>query len=138
MDLTVLIVDDEQGICKTLKNYLTLSGYSCLTASTGEEALNVIREQKVHIVLLDIKMPGMTGLEALEEIRKFDFSIQVIMMTGFSTFDYTLQALEKGAMDYIQKPFDDLDNVVELVKMAGDRLHRWRHVLAGSSKRRAP
>lgn len=134
MDYNVLIVDDEEGIRRTLRNYLVLSGYECITAADGPEALQLIRDRKVHVVLLDIKMPGMDGLAVLDEIRKYDFSIQVIMITGYSTFDYTLQALEKGALDYIQKPFDNLDDVVELVGIAADRLRRWKTVLAGSSK----
>ncbi len=134
MDWKILIVDDELQIRRTLKNYLTLNGYEVVTAGSGPEALEMARHEKLHIVLLDIKMPGMDGLTVLEKLREMDFSIQVIMMTGFSTFDSTLKALEKGATDYILKPFDDLDSLVKLIDLAAEKLGRWRVVLAGSSK----
>ncbi|MHC4886748.1 MAG: response regulator, partial [Planctomycetota bacterium] len=115
MEWKILIVDDEEEICKTLRNYLTLSGFQSSYTTSAEEAIQRIGTEKIHIVLSDIKMPGMDGLELLEAIRRSDFSIQVIMMTGFSTFDITMQALEKGATDYILKPFESLDEIVELV-----------------------
>ncbi len=135
MDWQILIVDDEEEIRRTLKNFFILSDFSVQTAGSGFEALEVIRRGKVHIVLSDIKMPKMDGIELLEEIRKIDFSIQVIMMTGFSTFDLTIRALERGAADYVLKPFESLDDVLHLVNLATERLQRWRKVLAGSSKR---
>ncbi len=134
MDVKVLVVDDEPEILRTLRSYLELHGFGVQTASNAAEALEHVRKGKVHIVLTDIKMPGMDGLELLEEVRRIDFSIQVIVMTGYSTFDTTLQALERGAADYILKPFEDLDEVVRLLSIAGDRLTRWRKVLAGSSR----
>lgn len=136
MDWKILVVDDEPEICRTLKNYLTLSGFTIYTANSGAEALELIAKEKIHIVLSDIKMPQMTGLELLEEIRHIDFSIQVIMMTGFSTFDITLQALEKGATDYILKPFNDLEDIVNLIQLSIDKLARWKHNLATSVKQK--
>lgn len=136
MEFTVLIVDDETEILRTLKGFLGMSGYRVLTAETGEGALAHIRTTKVHIVLSDIKMPGMSGVELLKKVREIDFSIQVIMMTGYSTFDLTLQALEHGAADYILKPFENLQDILDLIAISGDRLIRWRKVLAGSVKKR--
>jgi YesN/AraC family two-component response regulator len=135
MDWKVLIVDDEPVICRTLKNYLSLEGFEPLTANGGEEALAIARREKVHIALLDIKMPGMDGITLLGRLRELDFSMQVIMMTGFSTFDLTLQALEKGATDYILKPFDDMDEIVHLVRLAAEKLERWKRNLAGSARK---
>lgn len=135
MEFTVLLVDDEPEILRTLKGFLTMNGYQVITAETGEEALRQIRTTKVHIVLSDIKMPGMSGVDLLKTIRDIDFSIQVIMMTGYSTFDLTLQALEHGAADYILKPFGNLQEILDLVKISVDRLVRWRKVLAGSVKK---
>ncbi len=138
MEWKVLIVDDEAEICRTLRNYLSLSGFAPLTANGGEEALAIARHEKIHIALLDIKMPGMSGLELLEHLRALDFSTQVIMMTGFSTFDLTLKALEKGATDYILKPFEDMEQIAELVQLAADKLERWKRNLAGSARKRPP
>jgi two-component system NtrC family response regulator len=134
MKWNVLVVDDEPEILRTLKNYLVFSGYNVMIADSGEAALEIVRNEKVHIVLCDIKMPGMDGLAVLEKIHDLDFSIQVIMITGYSTFDSTLKALEKGATDYILKPFNELDDVVKMVEISADRLRRWKRVLAGSSK----
>lgn len=134
MDWTVLVVDDEPEILRTLRNFLTLADYTVVTASGGEEALKLLRGGKIHIVLCDIRMPEMDGLTLLEKIRTVDFSIQVIMMTGYSTFDSTLEALEKGATDYVLKPFENLDDVLHLVQLATEKLTRWKKVLAGSSK----
>lgn len=131
---TILVVDDEEEILRTLKSYLGLCGFEVIVASSGAEAMNVINSQKVHIVLTDISMPGMDGLELLKKIRDLDFSIQVIMMTGFSTFNTTLLALESGAADYILKPFEDLDEIDRMIKISVERLQRWHRVLTGSSR----
>ena len=130
MKVNVLVVDDEPEICRTLKNYLELSGYNVITANSGEDALKICDTEKIHIAILDIKMPGMDGLTLLEYIKKADFSIQVIMMTGYSTFEITLKALEKGATDYILKPFEDMDEITTQVKLAQDKMERWRKNLA--------
>ena len=130
----VLIVDDEPEILRTLKSYLALNGFTAYIAENGQKALDIIVHEKINIVLSDISMPVMDGLELLKEIRKIDFSIQVIMMTGFSTFNTTLMALEYGAADYILKPFQDLDEIIRLLNISADKLYRWRKVLAGSSK----
>jgi DNA-binding NtrC family response regulator len=138
MDWRVLVVDDEPEICRTLRNYLRLSGYEVVTANSGPEAIDLVCNEKVHVALLDIKMPGMDGLELLERLHGHDFSIQIIMMTGFSTFQITLKALERGATDYILKPFDDMEEIVRLVQLATEKLERWRRNLADSVRQQAP
>ncbi len=130
---TVLVVDDELEILRTLKSFLTMNGFRVLVAKGGVEALEIIESEKVHIVLTDVSMPGMDGISLLERVRKYDFSIQVIIMTGYSTFNTTLQALELGATDYILKPFEDIEEVVRILNISVDRLKRWQKVLAGSS-----
>ena len=130
---TVLVVDDEMEILRTLKSYLSINGFRVLAAKSGVEAMEIVESEKIHIVLTDVSMPGMDGIALLENIRRSDFSIQVIIMTGFSTFNTTLQALELGAADYILKPFEDLDEVVRILNISADRLKRWQKVLAGSS-----
>jgi len=132
MSVRVLIIDDEEGICKSLSAFLKLEGYCVEVAFNGEEGLRKIREDKYNVILLDINMPGMSGLETLQAIKAIDFSIQVIMMTAYSTFDKTMKSLEFGAADYILKPFDDLDSICNLVKIAEERLERWRRNMSAS------
>jgi YesN/AraC family two-component response regulator len=133
MDIRILVVDDEPEICRTLKNYLSISGFNVVTAPDGETALEIAQREKIHIVLSDVMMPGMDGIELLETVKRQDFSTEVIIMTGFSTFDLTLKALEKGASDYIIKPFEDMEEIVRIIRFSADRLNRWKSNLARSA-----
>ena len=132
MAVKILIVDDEEGIRKSLSAYLKLEGYFVDTAEGGVEALAKIRGSKFNIVLLDINMPVMDGLETLQAIKAIDFSIQVIMMTAYSTFEKTMKSLEFGATDYILKPFDNLPEILDLVKISEERLERWKRNMSAS------
>lgn len=134
MEWTVLVIDDEVEILRMLKSFLTVHGYRVLTAENGMAGLEIMQREKIHVALCDIKLPGMDGIEVLAKIKAIDFSIQVIMITGYSTFDRTLKALEKGATDYVLKPFEDLEDLRKLVRLACDKLTRWKKVLANSSK----
>jgi DNA-binding NtrC family response regulator len=101
----VLIVDDEPGIRESLR--LTLrDDYDLLLAETGEEALRVAQSSRPDVVLLDIVMPGMDGLAALERLKAFDPCLPVIMVTATRTIKTAVTAIKLGAYDYIQKPFE--------------------------------
>lgn len=132
MTVNILIVDDEEGIRTSLGAYLRLEGYQVGSAASGKEAIEALRETKYNIVLLDINMPGMDGLETLRAIKAIDFSIQVIMMTAYSTFDKTMKSLEYGATDYILKPFEDLAEILHLVRLSEERLDRWKRNMSAS------
>lgn len=132
MSVSVLIVDDEEGIRNSLAAYLKLEGYKVSTAEDGEEAIKKVRESKHNIVLLDINMPGMDGIETLRAIKTVDFSTQVIMITAYSTFDKTMRSLEFGASDYILKPFEDLSEILHLVRISEERLERWKRNMSAS------
>ena len=132
MSANVLIVDDEEGIRTSLGAYLSLEGYTVEVAEDGYRALEKLRQSKFNIVLLDINMPGMDGLETLKAIKGLDFSIQVIMITAYSTFDKTMKSLEYGATDYILKPFEDLKEILHLVKLSEERLDRWKRNMSAS------
>ncbi len=122
----VLIVDDEEGIICTLKNHLKLEGYTVDTAQSAAEAYCKVKGDKYHIVLTDIVMPEMDGIELLKEIKSFDALTQVIMMTGYSTMDKTLRSLEYGANDYILKPFKSIEDVIHIIDYSIEKLERWR------------
>jgi DNA-binding NtrC family response regulator len=100
----ILVVDDEQGVCDMLEKFLKIKGYEVSTALSGEEALTLVKEKKPHVVLLDIRMPEMDGLECLERIKEIDEEIGVIMITALKQEEVGKKAMELGAYDYITKP----------------------------------
>lgn len=102
----ILIVDDEIAIVDVLKTFLEDNGHKVFTAYDGEEAVEVAKQERPHIILLDIYLPKMDGIEVLKEVRRFDEATGVIMITAFREEEVAKQALELGAFDYITKPFD--------------------------------
>ncbi len=103
----VLIVDDDKSIRDFLTNFLKLKGYVWVrSVSTGQEALDMIKKEDIKLVLMDIKLPGMDGIEALRKIKELKQDTDVIMITGFPEESTAKEALEIGAYDYIMKPFD--------------------------------
>lgn len=112
--LSILIAEDEKNLALLLERVLTKEGYATYLASDGEEALDIIKVNKVDIVLTDIKMPKIEGMSLLNQIKDMDASIEVIVMTAFATIDTAINALKMGARDYIRKPFD-IDEIVDAV-----------------------
>ncbi len=104
---TILIVDDEKNYLVVLEALLGPEGYEILTAGTGREALHHIRESDVDLVITDMKMPGISGMELLEEAKKIKPDLPVIMMTAYGTIEMAVEAMKKQAFDYITKPFQN-------------------------------
>ena len=104
---TVLIVDDEKNYPPILSAVLEEEGFETLTAYSGEEALSVLKDSDVDLVLTDMKMPSMDGIELLERIKEKDPGLPVIMMTAHGTVEKAVEAMQKGAYNYILKPFDN-------------------------------
>ena len=102
----VLVVDDEPKAVELLQDFLTLKGYAVITAPNGQEALRKVREERPHLILLDICMPKMDGLEVLRGIREIDREVGIIMVTAVHEEDTGREALKLGAFDYITKPLD--------------------------------
>jgi two-component system response regulator HydG len=102
----ILVVDDETIVCDVLKDFFTLKGHEVHTALNGQAAIAKVKTERPHIVLLDILMPGMRGLKVLEEIKRLDPKLCVIMITGFMNNDLVKEAIALGAYDYITKPVD--------------------------------
>jgi two-component system response regulator DctR len=102
----ILIVDDEAEIVSILQRFLQLKQYEVTTACNGTEAIEKVREKRPDVVLLDINMPGKTGLEVLAEIHALDPGIGVIMVTAQTDEESGRFALNNGAFDYITKPFE--------------------------------
>ncbi|MBW1842498.1 MAG: response regulator [Deltaproteobacteria bacterium] len=103
----ILLVDDEEGIRKVLGIYLMDDGYEVSTAESGEEALEIFRKIQPPIVLTDIKMPGMDGIELLQKIKAENSDTEVIMITGHGDIDLTIKSLQYDAADFITKPIND-------------------------------
>jgi len=126
----VLVVDDDPTIRAILQDSLSDSGHQVATAGSGEEALELVRIQLFEAALIDLRMPGMDGIELLRELKRHDPAIEVVMITGDPTVSTAVQALKEGAYDYITKPFD-LDEVKHLMNRVMERrfLSREVHVL---------
>jgi FixJ family two-component response regulator len=101
----VLIVDDEKNIRLTLSMALEPLGLNIVTAVNGEDALSVLKTRDIDIILLDLKMPGIDGIEVLRRVRELHSDIRVIIITAHGTIDSAVEAMKLGAVDFIQKPF---------------------------------
>jgi CheY-like chemotaxis protein len=102
----VLVVDDEPANVELLQDFLEAKGYQVSTALSGFEALQRLREDRPHLILLDIRMPGMDGMEVLRRIREIDRDVGVIIVTAVHEEEIGRRALAQGAFDYITKPLD--------------------------------
>ncbi len=102
----ILLVDDEEAILQTMRSILETEGYAVETASGGREAIELFRNAPCDVALCDVKMQGMDGIELLVALREITPELPVIMISGHGTIDTAVEALKKGAYDYIQKPLD--------------------------------
>jgi len=113
----ILIVDDEKNIRMTLKHSLKSQEFDIYMAVNGEEALENIKNNKFDLILLDIKMPGLDGMEVLKKIRDNGNNVNVIMMTAYGSVEKAVEAMKLGAIDFISKPFthEEIRNIVKEV-----------------------
>lgn len=102
----ILVVDDEPSITVALAKSLRRQGYECVTAGSAEEALKRVSLERPDLVISDVRMPGMTGLELLKEAKRRDVDLQFIVMTAYAEIDFAVEALRNDADDYLLKPFD--------------------------------
>lgn len=101
----ILIVDDELFVRELLLEFLSMQGYEVILADSGEKAIQMMNTQPADVVLLDLKMTGMDGIEALKQIRNSAPGAIAIIMTGYPTIESSIEALRHGACDYVIKPF---------------------------------
>lgn len=106
-DWKVLFIDDDEGIRKVISIALEDAGYNMLTAADGQTGIELCQKHSPHIIITDIRMPGMDGIEVLKSIKKTDPDKEVIVTTGFGEIDYAIQALQLDASDFITKPIND-------------------------------
>jgi two-component system response regulator (stage 0 sporulation protein F) len=102
----VLVVDDDPGIRETMLDILSLEGYEVEVAECGERAVELSAEGRYDFALLDIRMPGMDGVQTLRELKRIDNAVRVIMITGFDESDLAAKAMEAGAEAVFRKPLD--------------------------------
>src|SRR5512139_2572554 len=117
---SVLVIDDEEIMREILDALLTREGYEVRLASGGLEGLEVARAVPVDAVIVDVMMPDMDGISTLEELKKIDEDVAVIMITAFASVETAIAAMKRGAFDYITKPFKN-DEVVVVVHNAVER-----------------
>jgi two-component system, NtrC family, response regulator AtoC len=113
---TVLIVDDERTLARSIKAFLTESGYQAEVAATAEQALDLLERLRPDVIFLDVRLPGMSGIELLQKIREFDPALPVVIMTAFGTIEGAVDAVKRGAFDYLKKPVD-----LDELKLLADR-----------------
>ena len=116
----ILVIDDERSIRNSMKDILQYEGHEVVLAENGMEGLVSVKSEKPDIVFCDIKMPKMEGIEVLERIKEFSADTPVIMISGHGTIDTAIEAIRKGAYDFIEKPLD-LNRILITIKNATDK-----------------
>jgi DNA-binding NtrC family response regulator len=128
-----LVVDDDEDVCQYLEDFLTHDGYRVTTVTDPTRALDSLKQSEYHVCILDLMMPGISGIELLGQIRKVDDDIAVVILTGFPSLETATQSIEHEVSAYIKKPFsgEDFRAVVEriarkkgLVLRREDELHQ--------------
>ena len=117
---TILVVDDDADIREVIRDRLESLGYRVLMAGSGREGLEALERHNPQLVLLDVEMPGMNGLEVLKQIRRQEHDVTVVMITAYGTIERAVQAMKGGAYDFIPKPFEP-DHIALIVAKALER-----------------
>jgi len=118
--IDILIVDDERNIRELLEIILTKAGFDTCTTDDGHEALEVIKNDSVDLVIQDLRMPKMDGIKLLKEIKNISPQLPVVLITAFSSWDTAVEAMRLGAYDYLMKPCD-IDKLIAKVEEAAAR-----------------
>lgn len=113
----ILVVDDDDGVRTTLSDLLRCKGYYICEASSGKDAIEMVKSEDFDIVILDLMMPKMNGIDTLRELKKIKPNMQVIMITAFGTVENAVDAIKKGASDYISKPFKTNELLVTIKRV---------------------
>lgn len=126
-DYKILIVDDEKDFCEMLDRFLKKKGYNSVAISDSTVAFDYIVENNIRIAILDICMPGETGIKLLKKIKQHDDTIQCVVMTGFNSHFSFVLSLKTEADDYLTKPFD-FSEIDEIIIYLIKKLERWKSV----------
>lgn len=132
----VLVIDDDVGICEVVNMILQQKGYECVVTNTGTAGLTELQNRDFDLVITDLKLPDMSGLDVIRSIKDLELEMPVILMTSFSSIESAIEALRKGAVDYLIKPFHN-DNFVFAVERAmNERRNRRENVVLKRSLRK--
>lgn len=115
--IRIMVVDDEQDICDYMSLILQQNGYLVTTLTDPHSVVDALKKQQHHVVILDLMMPGLTGMELLDQIRRMDDDIAVVVFTGYPSVDTAVQSLKHKVSDYIKKPcdVDELNESIEQI-----------------------
>jgi DNA-binding NtrC family response regulator len=120
MKIRILLVDDEKEYVETLAERLRTRGFHVTEAFSGDEALEKLKAYNFDVTILDVKMPGMSGIDALDEIKKLKPLTEILMLTGHGTIETAIEGMKKGAYDYLLKPCK-MDLLLEKINGAYER-----------------
>lgn len=121
--MKLMLVDDEERYLQTTSKLIEKKGVEVITARSGEEALEKLKARDVHVVILDMKMPGMDGNETLKAVKSLYPLIEIILLTGHASVDSAIDGLKNGAFDYLMKPAD-IDQILEKALDAFEKRQR--------------
>ena len=116
----ILVIDDEAAIRDSLRMTLEYNGYEFIGAATGQEGLALAERESPDLVLLDIKMPGMDGIDVLGRLRSQNEALPVVMISGHGTTSTAVEAIKRGAVDFLDKPFESIDRLLVTITHALD------------------
>jgi DNA-binding NtrC family response regulator len=118
--MKLMLVDDEERLLSSIAKLLSKKGIDVVTATSGAEAIEKLNHQNIHVVILDVKMPGMDGNETLVEIKRLFPMVEVIMLTGHATVESAVDGLKFGATDYLMKPIG-IDELIQKAEEAFEK-----------------
>ena len=130
--MKLMLVDDEERYLLTTAKLIKKKGIAVVTAQSGAQALDLLKIHDIHVVILDIKMPGMDGFKTLQAIKTLYPPVEVIFLTGHATMDSAIEGLQFGACDYVMKPAD-IDDIVNKAYEAFEKRRRLDHKIRGLS-----
>ena len=125
----ILVVDDSEAICRALRDLLTMSGYTVRTAPSGERALQILETAPMDLVITDLKMSGISGIQLLKKIKEKTPALPVVILTGFGDMDSVIEAMRSGVADYLKKPF----SVNEVLQVTERELKRSKQMQAAAA-----
>jgi len=133
--MKIMLVDDEERFLSTTQKLLTKKRIDVVTAASGAEALETLNHKYIHVVILDVKMPGMDGNETLKKIKRQFPLVEVIMLTGHATVESAIDGLKSGATDYLMKPTEIDDLIAKAREAFRKRLALEEKILMAQSRK---